>query len=179
MIHLGCLVAREAAPGGGGGASGEMRYAAVERSIQPLARRRGEGRPRPLPHDRSSCGSSCLFLPLPSEPAVPMVGQSSPAGRRATEGYPPGWPRRRAVERRPPLVAAAPTPCLGYAPSPPVRTPPHRWLVASRRVVVTRRRCLRDCRHRRGAERQQVTRLAGRGDGWLGGGWSGGVLLWR
>ena len=134
MIYLGCPVGRESAPGGGGGDSGEMSYAAVERSIQPLARRRGGGwRPRPLLHDRSSHGSSCLFLPLPSEPAVPLVGQSSPAGRRASESYPPGRPQRRAVERRPPLVAAAPTPCLGCASSPPVRTPPHRWSVASRR----------------------------------------------
>ena len=103
---------------------------------------------------------------------MPLVGQSSPVRRRAAEGYPPGRPQRWAVERRPPLVEAAPTPHLGYALSPPVQTPPHRWSVASHHGPWWR--CLQDCRHRRGAERQRVTHLAGRSDSWL-----SGVLLWQ
>ena len=123
--------------------------------------------PRPLPHDRSSRGSSCLFLPQPSEPVVPLVGHTGRQRVTRLDGRGAGrlsgvlllWQRRRR------LVSATPR---------RVQSGRHLTGGRSRRVVITRRRCLWDCRQRRGAERQRVTRLVGRGDGWL-----GGVLLWR
>ena len=78
---------------------------------------------------------------------------------------------RRAVGGRFPLGAAAPTPCRGRASSTPVRTPPHRRSVASRRGHSAA--ASPGCRHRRGAGRQRVTSLTGRG----GSGRLGGVLL--